>query len=398
MALHAATVLLYPVSSTIQYVNLGAPGTTPSGETLGSLDDNNRFPSASVRNKRDDRERQRIALADHLLVLVHGINAGPRDWDDVKEVLQSELGSKFLIHASSSNPTFQTFVGVDLAGKRLADEVRQIVWTNPGLKRISFVAHSLGGLFQRYAIANLYNARDSTIAGLEPVQFVTIATPHLGMRGSKSLPMAFGVTVLEELAAIFTVGRTARQLFLSDGELNEPPLLLRMATDCSDGCFISALRAFKMRVAYANVDYDQMVGWRTSSIRRETELTTPPNRSLDGYQHIVSETLCPAVEISKTRLQSHNVKKDAVLQLSLPLSYQKTVEEEMIRGLQQMSWKKVDMNFHSATIPFLAHNHFHVKYVWPVQFEGAGLIAHIKDSIKRLDLGHVVDMALENGI
>lgn len=36
--------------------------------------------------------------------------------------------------------------------------------------------------------------------------------------------------------------------------------------------------------------------------------------------------------------------------------------------------------------------------MWPVQFEGAGLIAHIKDSIKRLDLGHVVDMALENGI
>jgi hypothetical protein len=58
----------------------------------------------------------------------------------------------------------------------------------------------------------------------------------------------------------------------------------------------------------------------------------------------------------------------------------------MIRGLQQVSWTKVDMNFHSATIPFLAHNHFHVKYVWPVQFEGAGLIAHIKDSIKRLGL------------
>lgn len=36
------------------------------------------------------------------------------------------------------------------------------------------------------------------------------------------------------------------------------------------------------------------------------------------------------------------------------------VAEEMIRGLQQMSWTKVDMNFHSATIPFLAHNHFHV--------------------------------------
>jgi hypothetical protein len=66
-------------------------------------------------------------------------------------------------------------------------QVRQIVRTRPGLKRISFVAHSLGGLFQRYAIGDLYKSGDSTIAGLEPVTFVTMATPHLGMRGSKSV-------------------------------------------------------------------------------------------------------------------------------------------------------------------------------------------------------------------
>lgn len=57
----------------------------------------------------------------------------------------------------------------------------------PGLKRISFVAHSLGGLFQRYAIADLYKSGDSSIAGLDPVTFITMATPHLGMRGSKSV-------------------------------------------------------------------------------------------------------------------------------------------------------------------------------------------------------------------
>lgn len=50
--------------------------------------------------------------------------------------------------------------------------------------------------------------------------------------------MAFGVPALEELAAIFTVGRTASQLFLTDGEPNESPLLLRMATDCSEGRFM----------------------------------------------------------------------------------------------------------------------------------------------------------------
>jgi hypothetical protein len=46
---------------------------------------------------------------------------------------------------------------------------------------------SPSGLFQRYVVASLYNPRDSTRAGLEPVQSITIATPHSGMRGSKSV-------------------------------------------------------------------------------------------------------------------------------------------------------------------------------------------------------------------
>ncbi len=80
------------------------------------------------------------------------------------------------------------------------------------LKRISFLAHSLGGLFARYAIAVLYtphrlssgkpddptsskvensqtecSSRLGMIAGLEPMNFITLATPHLGVRGRKQV-------------------------------------------------------------------------------------------------------------------------------------------------------------------------------------------------------------------
>lgn len=77
------------------------------------------------------------------------------------------------------------------------------------LRKISFLAHSLGGLFARYAIATLYSpetkvARQSSpqivpissgsaesrctsglcgVAELEPINFITLATPHLGVRG-----------------------------------------------------------------------------------------------------------------------------------------------------------------------------------------------------------------------
>lgn len=64
----------------------------------------------------------------------------------------------------------------------------------PEVSKISFVAHSLGGLVARYAIGKLYeNSKcheqiyEDRIAGLQPVNFITVATPHLGSRGHKQV-------------------------------------------------------------------------------------------------------------------------------------------------------------------------------------------------------------------
>ena len=88
-----------------------------------------------------------------------------------------------------------------------------VVQKHPNLQKISFLGHSLGGLVTRYAIAVLYG-KDFTrksheengdckldeskeslsedkykgkIAGLDPVNFITSATPHLGSRGHKQV-------------------------------------------------------------------------------------------------------------------------------------------------------------------------------------------------------------------
>lgn len=83
-------------------------------------------------------------------------------------------------------------------------QVKQVVHDVESLTRISFLAHSLGGLFARYAISVLYsqdhdltndrrgNKENSfspkpSIAGLEPVNFITLATPHLGVRGKNQV-------------------------------------------------------------------------------------------------------------------------------------------------------------------------------------------------------------------
>jgi len=160
-------------------------------------------------------------------------------------------------------------------------QVRQVVQRRRNLRKISFVAHSLGGLVTRYAIGKLYEPATietssldtdklndeqkipgaGEIAGLEPINFITSATPHLGSRWNKQLPFLFGVPLLEKTvagAAHFIVGRTGKHLFLTDRDDGKPPLLVRMVEDCDDGKFMSALRSFKRRVAYANVTYDRI--------------------------------------------------------------------------------------------------------------------------------------------
>ncbi|KAG6511743.1 hypothetical protein ZIOFF_029820 [Zingiber officinale] len=189
----------------------------------------------------------------------------------------------FVLHPGSEcNSSRLTFDGVDLMGDRLAEEVRTVVKLRGGVRKISFVAHSLGGLVARYAIGRLYEpvtsvefscgtaeeskAKDicmlGRIAGLEPMNFITFASPHLGSRGHRQLPFLCGLPFLEQRAsetAHFIVGRTGKHLFLTDKDDGKLPLLVRMVGDCDDIKFRSALRCFKRRVAYANANFDRIL-------------------------------------------------------------------------------------------------------------------------------------------
>jgi hypothetical protein len=86
-------------------------------------------------------------------------------------------------------------------------QVRQVVQRRRNLRKISFVAHSLGGLISRYAIGKLYEHSvteesclktdkhsdegnvygGGKLAGLEPMNFIASATPHLGSRWNKQV-------------------------------------------------------------------------------------------------------------------------------------------------------------------------------------------------------------------
>ncbi|WJX25297.1 hypothetical protein P8452_14353 [Trifolium repens] len=335
----------------------------------------------------------------HLVIMVNGITGSASDWRYAAEQFVKRLPDKVIVHRSECNSSRLTFDGVDTMGERLAEEVLSVVRRWPEVQKISFVAHSLGGLVARYAIGRLYDNSsklervgtsiscfneekteyskqclkqicEAKIAGLEPMNFITFATPHLGSRGNNQLPLLGGLPFLERRAsqtAHLVAGRSGKHLFLMDSDGGKPPLLLQMVDDSDDLKFMSALQAFKRRVAYANANYDQMVGWRTSSIRRQHELPKSNLIVSDAkYPHIVY------VEGENTKgiynKASSNVGGQTV-----------DLEEKMIRGLTQVPWERVDVSFETSKQRYVAHSTIQVKTYW-LNSDGADVVYHMIDN------------------
>ncbi|EPS63333.1 hypothetical protein M569_11451, partial [Genlisea aurea] len=301
------------------------------------------------------------------------VMASALDWKFAAEQFVRSLPDKVFVHRSDRNASTLSLDGVDVMGDRLSDEIVEVIKRKPSLTKISFVSHSVGGLVARYAIGKLYlprkgethNIEDGSIAGLKPINFITVATPHLGSRGNKQVPFLFGVPAFETLARhvihlIFR--RTGRHLFLRDDGDGKPPLLQRMLEDHGECRFMSALQSFKRRVAYANVGYDHIVGWRTSSIRRNSELPKwEEDSGSEKYPHVVHEEHCKAYE-------NREASGECLDEL----------EEELVSGLSRVSWEKVDVSFHRSPIKFAAHSIIQVKD-HAAHSEGSDVIQHMID-------------------
>ncbi|KAM3310956.1 hypothetical protein ACQJBY_031555 [Aegilops geniculata] len=277
-------------------------------------------------------------------------------------------------------------------GRRLAEEVLSVVKCRPELQKISFVAHSLGGLIARYAIALLYEPATQTdcheeyekdvndarsnqpmgqgkIAGLEPMNFITFATPHLGTRSHKQMPLLRGSYRLEKMAfgMSWLAGRSGKHLFLKDVEDEKPPLLLQMVTDYGDLHFISALRSFKRCVAYSNVCGDFVVGWKTSSIHRQHELPKKEDFVDDvRYPHVVY--------VEKPKARDVDFSDEMIYQAKTTSE----MEEVMLKSLNRIPWERVDVSFKRSRQRIFAHSTIQVKTYF-FNSDGADVVFHMID-------------------
>ncbi|XP_068657435.1 putative lipase ROG1 [Aristolochia californica] len=336
-----------------------------------------------------------VRMPTHLVVFVNGIIGSSSNWKFAAKQLVKRFPEDILAHCSEANTGTQTLDGVDFMGKRLAEEIISVTTNRPELQKISIVSHSLGGLIARYAIAILYaqnymnkengehysfNSRSQgvaekskeTIAGLEPINFITFATPHAGCRGHRQIPMAGGIRFFEKVAyhSSWICRRTGEHLFFKDSNEGLPPLLLQMVYDSDDLKFISALRSFRRRAVYSNSCFDHIVGWSTASIRLRHEL--PKLQHLpkdDKYPHVVN------IEAPKTT----SIEEELPLESALKNKDKEEIESAIIRNLNKMSWERVDVSFQSSKQRFFAHSTIQVK-TYCINSDGADVVFHMIDN------------------
>ncbi|KAF8418967.1 putative serine esterase-domain-containing protein [Tirmania nivea] len=230
----------------------------------------------------------------HLCILVHGLWGNPTHLEYLSLALRSRYPHVRQLICKRNSGNF-TYDGIETGGERVTKEIESALeeYSQNGvtINKLSIVGYSLGGLVSRYAIGLLYSR--GWFKKLQPVNFTTFATPHLGVR----TPLLGWHNHLWNVLGARVLSASGRQLFLIDDFRNTGRPLLSILAD-KDSIFYKGLSKFPRKVLYANIVNDRVTCFYTSGISRTdpfADLSTISVNYVPGYEPVV---LDPATPIS----------------------------------------------------------------------------------------------------
>ncbi|KAJ4325726.1 hypothetical protein N0V94_000485 [Neodidymelliopsis sp. IMI 364377] len=186
-----------------------------------------------------------------------------------------------------SNSGSFTYDGIELGGERVAHEVEarldELKKDGHTITKFSITGYSLGGLVARYAIGLLYHK--GVFEHIQPVNFTTFATPHLGVR----TPLRGYTSHVWNVLGARTLSTSGRQLFAIDKFRDTGRPILSVLAD-PESIFLKALAQFKHRSLYANIVNDRTVTYYTAGISQTDPFVKPDDVKINyvpGYEEVI---------------------------------------------------------------------------------------------------------------
>lgn len=196
----------------------------------------------------------------HLVILTHGLVSNvTADMFYLKEnidLMAKKTGQNIICKGYTGNAG-KTEKGIKKQGQKVAEWIMNELIPTYHPAKVSFVAHSLGGLVQTYALGYIEKKvpRFFEQLNIELVNFVAMASPFLGITsenpGYVRMALEFGI-----------VGKSGRDLGMSRSITGRRPILKRLPLGPSH----EVIARFKHRTLYANAVNDGIVPLRTASL------------------------------------------------------------------------------------------------------------------------------------
>lgn len=237
--------------------------------------------------------------------------------------LRDKYDEDVFIICPKANSGNYTYDGIELGGERLVHEIEETLESLAEMGRnftkISFVGYSLGGLLARYAIG-LLNAR-GWFEKLEPRNFTTFATPHVGVRA----PLKGWKDDVFNVLGARTISQSGRQIFLIDTFRDTGRPLLSVLAD-PDSIFIQGLKKFQRKSIYANIVNDRSVLFYTSALSKVDPFYDLENVNInyvEGYEDVIIDPdtyVLPPIKRKAGTFAARLWKKCKSVALWVPLS------------------------------------------------------------------------------
>lgn len=278
---------------------------------------------------------------EHLYVLCHGLSAFKSDLGYLREALIAR-GCHVLM--SECNEFTKSFKGTTECSEAIVAEIiarREALGCQ--VKFLSIVGNSFGGIIGRVAVKMLHE-RDWL--GLSPCNFMTIATPHLGVRFHTYIEETMGVNLpfRDQFVGLVSsmLSKSGAELLLNDtGEIKDDDLtelagtlMYRLATERP---YLDALACFRQRRAYANLYQDSVVPLQTGGFFSSgfTASLRERHRQESGIVAVVVTERAPAPAVGEEAEQPrYHASRDELL-------------GHMAASLDAIGWSKVVCHYPS---------------------------------------------------